>query len=99
MERTTLYKHKVRKLEFSKLETESSSRESTKHNIEKHKYSSESNDSNQRRKKQKPHEEILGQFKKIKFPLFNGEIKKGEEEEAWISRMKSTSIFITTLMN
>ena len=38
--------------------------------------------------KYKPYEEISGEFKKIKPPMFNGEIKKGEEEKAWMTRMK-----------
>ena len=46
MAKTTPYKRKVRKLEFSKHETESSSEESTKHNNEKYKDSCESSDSN-----------------------------------------------------
>ena len=60
MERTTPYKRKVEKLDFSKHETESSSEESAKHNTEKHKYSSESSDSNQKKKKYKSYEEIIG---------------------------------------
>ena len=50
MSRTTPYKCKVRKLEFSKHETVSSSEELAKHNTEKYKDSSESNDSNQQKK-------------------------------------------------
>ena len=50
MARTTPYKRKVRKLEFSKHETKPSSEESTKNNTEEYKYSSESNDSNQKSK-------------------------------------------------
>ena len=76
---TTPYKCKVRKLKFLKHEIESSSEESTKHNTEKHKDSSESSDSNNKKKKYKPYEEISGEFKKIKPPMFNGEIRKGEE--------------------
>jgi hypothetical protein len=34
--------------------------------------------------KHKHHEEIIGKFKKIKPPIFNGEIETGEEAEAWI---------------
>ena len=48
---------------------------------------SESND-HCRKKKYKPYKEISREFKKIKPPTFNGEIEKGEEVEAWMSRMK-----------
>ena len=75
-------------LEFSKHETESSSKESTKHNTKKHKDSSESSDSSQKKKKYKPYEEILNEFKNIKPPMFNGEIEKGKEAEACLSGMK-----------
>ena len=88
MSRTTPYKCKVRKLEFSKHETVSSSEELAKHNTEKYKDSHESSDSNKKKKKYKLYEEISGEFKKIKPPMFNREIKKGEDAEAWLSRMK-----------
>ena len=74
MARTAPYKCKVRKLEFSNHETESSSEESTKHSNEKYKDSSESSDNNQRKNKYKPYEEIIDEFKKIKPPMFNREI-------------------------
>ena len=35
-----------------------------------------------RRKKYRPYEEISGELKKIKPPMFNGEIEKGKEVEA-----------------
>ena len=41
------------------------------------------------KRKYRPCEEISGEFKKIKPPMFNGEIEKGEEEKAWFSRMKN----------
>ena len=41
-----------------------------------------------RKKKYKSYEEILGELKKIKPPMFNIKINKGEEEEAWLSGMK-----------
>ena len=66
-------------MKILKHDIESSSEESTKHNTEKHKDSSESSDSNQKKKIYKPYEESLGEFKKIKPPMFNEEIKKGEE--------------------
>jgi hypothetical protein len=40
------------------------------------------------KKKHKHHEEIMGEFKKIKPPIFNGEIETGEEAEAWLSGMQ-----------
>ena len=36
----------------------------------------------------RPFEKIFGEFKKIKPPMFNGEIENDEEAEAWLSRMK-----------
>ena len=30
-----------------------------------------------------PMKKFLGNFKKIKPPMFNGEVEKGEEEKAW----------------
>ena len=41
-----------------------------------------------RKKKYRPYEEISGEFNKIKPPTFNGETKKGEEAESWLSGMK-----------
>ena len=57
---------------------------------EKYKYSSESSDryNGPRKRKYNPYEEISGEFKKIKPPMFNGEVEKGEEAEAWLSGMK-----------
>ena len=40
------------------------------------------------RRKYKLYEEISGDFNKIKLPTFNGEVKKGEEVEAWLSGMR-----------
>ena len=87
MEITTPYKCKVRKMEFSKNETESSSEESAKHETEKYKDSSESGDSNQKKNKYKSYEEISGEFKKMKHPMFNIYIKK-EKEKSSLSGMK-----------
>ena len=56
MEKTTPYKHKGRKLEFSKYQVKSSGEESTKHDTEKHHHYSESSDNNQKKKKYKPYE-------------------------------------------
>ena len=41
-----------------------------------------------KKRKYKPYEEISGEFKKIKPLTFNGETKKGEEAESWLSGMK-----------
>ena len=41
-----------------------------------------------RKRKYKPYEKISGEFKKVKPPTFNGETKKGEEAEFWLSGMK-----------
>ena len=71
MARTTPYKRKVIKLEFSKHEIESPSEGYPKHTTEKYKDSSESSDSNQKKKKYKLYEKISGEFKKIKPPMFN----------------------------
>ena len=79
VEITTPYKYKVRKLEFSNHETESSSKESTKHSKEKYKDPSESGDSNKKKKKYKPYDEFTREFKNMKTIMFNGEVKKGEE--------------------
>ena len=51
-----------------------------------YKYSSKSsdNDSGPIKRKYKPYEEISGEFKKIKPPMFNGEVEKGEEVKAWL---------------
>ena len=44
-------------------------------------------------KKYKPYEEISRELKKIKPPMFHREIKKGEEEKAWLSGMKYFQIY------
>ena len=40
------------------------------------------------KKNYRPYEEISGEFKKIKPPIFNGETEKGEEAESWLSGMR-----------
>ena len=79
-EGTTISKPRKKKLEFSDSESDSSSTRNYD--------SSENYDSKPTKKKYKPYEEILGEFKKIKPPVFNGEIEKGEEDETWLSGMK-----------
>ena len=87
MPKNTPYKFKGRKLEFSSHKAETSSEESVKYHTEKQQYSIESSDDNKKKKKYKPYEETCGEFKKIIPPMFNGEIEKGEESEAWLSRI------------
>ena len=38
--------------------------------------------------KYRAYEEMFREFKKIKPPMFNGEIEQGEEVESWLSEMK-----------
>ena len=80
----TSYQHKSKKYKQSKIESSSSSEiygDSHRKNCQ---YTSDSSEDNyhSRKIKFKPYEEILGEFKKIKPPSFNGETEKGEEK--WI---------------
>ena len=87
------------KLEFSSHKPDTSREESVKHH-RKQQESSESSDDNKKKRKYITYEEIFGEFKKIKPPIFNGEIEKGEEVEAWLSEMKKCfQIYATNLMN
>ena len=79
MEKYTPYKRKGRNLEFSSHGVEYSSEESSKHHIEKNQDSSEISDLNKKKRKYKPYEEIYVEFKKMKPPMFNDDIKEGEE--------------------
>ena len=73
MTRNTPYKRKVRKLDFSNDETQSSGEESTKHSKKKYKDSTESSNSNREKKKNAgPYDEISGEFINIKPPMSNG---------------------------
>ena len=87
---TISYKHKGKKLKFSDNESNSSSGINVRSHREKHKYSGESSDSDNihKKRKYKPYEEISGEFKKIKPPMFNGEVEKWGEAEEWMSGMK-----------
>ena len=87
MPKTTPYKRKGRKMELSSHKLDTSSEESVKHHI-KQKKSSESSDANKNKKKYRSYEDISREFKKIKPPMLNGEIEKGEEVEARLSGMK-----------
>ena len=77
-------------MKFSDNESKSSSGIKVRSRKENHKYSSESSDRDisLRKRKYKPYEEISREFKKIKPPMFNGEVEKGEEAEACLSGMK-----------
>ena len=76
--KTVSYKHKGKKLKFS--DSESSSGVNVCSHRSRYKYTSESSESDRkpRKMKYKPYEEISGEFKKIKPPMFNGEVEKGE---------------------
>ena len=74
-------------MEFSIHKPKTSSEELVKHH-RKQQDSSERNDNNKKTNKYKPYEEIYGDFKKIKPPIVNGEIEKGQEEKSWLSGMK-----------
>ena len=86
----TSYQHKSKRSNYSKMESSSSSKINGNSYKKKHQYSSDSSESDyySRKKKYKPHEEISGEFKKIKPPNFNGKTEKGEEFEAWLYGMK-----------
>ena len=87
MSKTSPYKRKDRNMEFSSHKPGISSEELVKHH-RKQQESSESNDDNKKKNKYRPYEEISRELKKIKPPMFNGEMEKGEEAEAWLSGMK-----------
>ena len=81
---TVSYKHKGNKVKYS--DSESSSEVNARSHRGTYKYISESseNDRKPRTNKYKPYEAILGEFKKINPPMFNGEVEKSEEVEAWL---------------
>ena len=86
--KTAPSKRKGRKLEFSIHKPDTSSEESVKHHIKQQELS-ESIDDNKKKRKDIPYEEISWEFKKIKSPMFNGEVEKGEETKAWLFKMKN----------
>ena len=73
--KTTLYKCKGWKLEFSIHKPKTSSEELVKCH-RKQQESRENNDINKNKNKYRSYEEISRDFKKIKPPMFNGEIEK-----------------------
>ena len=85
------YQHKSKNSKQSKIESSSSFEIYGDSYRKNHQYSSGSSEDNYHSRKRKfnPYEEISGEFKKIKPPTFNGEMEKGEETEAWLSRMKN----------
>ena len=75
-------------MEFSSHKPSTSSEESVKHHQKQEDWSERSDD-NKKKIKYRPYEEISREFKKIKLPMFNGEIDKGEEAKDWLSGMKT----------
>ena len=92
---TISYKRKGKKLKFSYSESKSSSGVKVRSHKENYKYNSESSESvrGPRKRKYKPYEEISGEFKKIKPPMFNREVEKGEEAKAFLSGMIKPPMF------
>ena len=84
------YQHKNKNYRQSKFKSSSSFEIYGDPHKKNYQYTSDSSKDNHhtRKRKFKPYEEISGEFKKIKPPTFNGETKKGEEVESWLSRMK-----------
>ena len=85
------YQHKSKKYKQYRIESSSSSKIYGDPHRKNYQYTSDySSEDNHhvRKRKIKPYEEISGEFKKIKPPTFNGENKKGEEVESWLSGMK-----------
>ena len=85
---TMSYKHKGKKVKYS--DSESLSNVNARSHRGRYKYTSESSESRRkpRRRKYKIYEEISGEFKKIKPPMFNGEVERGEEAANLLSAMK-----------
>ena len=86
--KTTSYKQKGKKSKYSN--SESSSEVNARSCKGRYKYISDCSESDHKpkRMKYKPYEESSGEFKKIKPHMFNREVDKGEEVEAWLSEMK-----------
>ncbi len=89
-EGTMCYKRKAKRLNFSDSDSSSTKGywiEECKNDSD---YSSESSHSKRRKSKKKRnyHDEITGEFKKIKPPTFNSEVETREEAEAWLLGMK-----------
>ena len=84
------YRHKSKKSKQSKIESSSYSKIYGDSHKKNRQYTSDSSEHNYHSRKRKfnPSEEILGEFKKIKPPTFNGETEKGEEFKSWLSGMK-----------
>ena len=76
---TTSYKQKGKKEKYS--DSESSSEVNARSHKRRYKYTSDSSESDckPKRRKYKPYEEISGELKEIKPPMFNGEVEKGEK--------------------
>ena len=78
---TMSYKHKGKKTKYSN--SKSSSEVNANSHRGRYKYTSES-DHKPRKRKYKPFEQISREFTKIKPPMFNEEVEKGEKDEAWL---------------
>ena len=82
------YKHKGKKAKYS--DSESSPQVNARSHRGRYKYISDSSESGRKpkRMKYKPYEENSRELKKIRPPMFNREVEKDEEAEAWLSGMK-----------
>ena len=86
----TSCQHKSKTSKQSKIESSLSSEIYGDSHRKNRQYTSDNSEDNyhSRKTKFKAYEEISGEFKKIKPPIFNHETKKGEEAESWLSGMK-----------
>lgn len=85
---STSYKIKSKKNFFFDNESNYSIDETFERQKQKINHLSDSSDNSPRTRKYKPYEELSGEFKKIRPPMFNGEVEKGEEAKEWLSGMK-----------
>ena len=83
---TASYKRKARRIDPLGSDSSSSNEDQVEQHKNETKNSSEPNHSEswKDKKKRRYHDEITGEFKKIKPPTFNGEVETGEEAEAFI---------------
>ena len=97
---TTTYKHKGKRENYSNSETSSEVKPRSHRERQIHISDYSESDRKPRRKKYKPYEDISGEFKKIKPPMFNGEAEKGEEEKDCFPGMKKYfQIYLTILID
>jgi len=81
---TPSYKKRSRKLNLSENDSKTSTKGFVKTTRNEKDHFSDSSESSLPKRKNKPYEELSGEFKKIKSPTFNGEMEKGKEVEAWL---------------